>query len=276
MKDSMLKLSELFNYIGPLAAVTLLFLFIRYIYLTSFFRRLSLTYSIFSLPTDFQLNEIMGVFSITLYVLFIILAMKSQLTEDFDRNIFGKIWVSIFIFIIFIPITLVINYFIDYSGSLLLLFLSFCILVYYSDMNQDKVKHHDLKKWHEISLDVANVKLESSETDKSLSGADIAYYLFILFILILPTIVVAAYLGNLHAEELMGGNSNNCIEVKLILDESRIPLPNSTFILISYQNGNYFLIEKNKSKPKDPTAYIINDNYVKEARLKHSSKDTIN
>ena len=83
------------------------------------------------------------------------------------------------------------------------------------------------------------------------------WYSLILIVMILFSFIsFPALLGNDAANKLIKGSLNN-FEVQIHMKNQSINIPNSTFILVSQSNGNYYLVEKRNPVPEVVKLYVI-------------------
>lgn len=115
------------------------------------------------------------------------------------------------------------------------------------------------------------VGLVEAYQSKDLIGI-ILFALIFLILFLIPSIFFAQYLGNIEAEKLLDGSSDNSAEIKLYLNniDNCITISNKSLYLLMHADSNYIVVEKeNREK-----IYIIPEgqiNGVVAVNNKHSN-----
>lgn len=88
-----------------------------------------------------------------------------------------------------------------------------------------------------------------------------------LIALILALYIIAGFIGNHDAENLIQGQDNT-LEVQLSLkDKADTQFQNKTFIFVMQLDNSYYIIEKNETIPEYPKLYIIPTDQVAVATI---------
>jgi hypothetical protein len=95
---------------------------------------------------------------------------------------------------------------------------------------------------------------------------DYDYLFLVVFTIFIFTATAPSLLASYNAKMLVEGQAGN-YEIKLDLNDSIMNLPNTTFILISVQDGNYYMVEKCIPAPQVNPVYAVPINKINAAKI---------
>ncbi|OPY55085.1 MAG: hypothetical protein A4E48_00155 [Methanosaeta sp. PtaU1.Bin060] len=210
-------------------------------YYIAYFKRLSIPFYTLDLPFTFYLNAGNGILYALYYLIILVslggsleIAVKMYKNGKFDRR-------DLFWFISGLCIfALLLLFIFNFVKNIFFILFVLLMTIHFYDFIYKKYRNKNYE-----TLTVQN--------------------LFIVAFII--CISIPSYLGTINADKLIGGDAGS-LEVKLDLDNKSPDLLNKTLILVVHSDGKYYLVEKNKSIPKEPNLYIIPDHQIKSIVVK--------
>ena len=225
-------------------------------YYINYFNRLSLPFFTLNLPLSFYLSSGYHILNITLLLLLLMLYYL-ELTEHTHKlrnnSKYFTLFLNSLLVFIFMPLiiigivsmTLPYDFLQNNLYILVVMILLFCFLI-------------------------TQLRKMAKKKDFNKIDCIITILIFIFFVVAPPSIF-----GEIAAQSLIKGESDN-FQVRLDLKDKNTSIPNNTFILVSQNNGNYYLIEKNNLPAKSTKLYVIPEKKIKSILMEHNLNSSNN
>lgn len=94
----------------------------------------------------------------------------------------------------------------------------------------------------------------------------------IIILFLLTSLIISSCLGEYHSKKLVEGENDNAFMINFSWKENPPKeIEGKELMLIIHQEGNYYVVNKQKPAPKYPEVYIIPDGQIKFAVSKKNS-----